>query len=144
MTPVEDETGRRYLLRKRSSDASLVLDPETGTERYVENDRLEPVDESPFETAASPIPAPVRTLLTSVHDEESLGLLVHLADAGPLDVLTILERSTFCESDLHGRLGVLTATGLLAETTVDGRRGYELTPTGADAVALVRGATVDE
>lgn len=33
----------------------------------------------------------------------------------------------FCESDLHGRLTVLTSAGLLAETEVAGERGYRIT-----------------
>jgi len=73
MKTVEDDTGKRYLLRKRSDTASLVRDPETGNECYIRNDRLEAVgDESALETAARSVSDPVLTLLTNVHDEETL------------------------------------------------------------------------
>lgn len=83
MKSVQDDTGKRYLLLKRSEHASLVRDPRNGNECYVQNDRLEDVDESPLETAARTVSGPVRTLLTTVHDEATLGLLVELAERGP-------------------------------------------------------------
>lgn len=139
MKPVEDDTGKRYLLRKRSGSASLVRDPETGNECYIRNDRLEPVDdESALETAARSVDDPVLTLLTNVHDEETLGLLIELADRGPLGVRTVLDAYAFCESDLHGRLTVLSAAGLLEETDVAGERGYRLTETCETALETIR------
>lgn len=138
MQPVEDDTGTRYLLCKRSADSSLVRDPVTGTERYVPNDRLEPVDVEPLEAAAGAVPASLRTLLTSVHDEPTLGLLFELDARGPLAVRTILGETTFCESDLNGRLSVLVAVGLLEEATVAGERGYDLTETGEAALLTLR------
>lgn len=139
MRTVEDDTGKRYLLCKRSDDSSLVRDPETGEERHVRNDRLEPVDERPLETAARAVPPPVRTLLTSVHDEATLGLLLELDERGPLAVRSILATFDFCESDLHGRLAVLTAADLLEETAVAGERGYRPTETCERALDLIRG-----
>lgn len=138
MQPVEDDTGTRYLLCKRSADSSLVRDPVTGTERYIPNDRLEPVDAEPLEAAAAAVPAPLRTLLTSVHDEPTLGLLFELEARGPLAVRTILGETTFCESDLNGRLSVLVAVGLLEDATVAGERGYGLTETGETALESLR------
>lgn len=127
MKSVQDDTGKRYLLLKRSEHASLVRDPRNGNECYVQNDRLEDVDESPLETAARTVPGPVRTLLTTVSDEATLGLLIELAERGPLGVRAILDADAFCESDLHGRLTVLTTAGLLDETEVAGERGYRIT-----------------
>ena len=138
MHPVEDDTGNRYLLCKRSADSSLVRDPVTGTERYIPNDRLEPVDADPLEAAAGAVPAPLRTLLTSVHDEPTLGLLFELEARGPLAVRTILGETTFCESDLNGRLSLLVAVGLLEDATVAGERGYGLTETGEAALEILR------
>ena len=139
MKTVQDDTGRRYLLLKRSEHASLVRDPQNGNECYVQNDRLEDVDDaSPFETAASTVDSPVRTLLTSVHDEATLGLLVELADRGPLGVRTILDAGDFCESDLHGRLTVLSSAGLLEETDVGGERGYRVTDACSNALEVIR------
>ena len=143
MKSVQDDTGKRYLLLKRSEHASLVRDPENGNECYVQNDRLEDVDESPLETAARTVADPVRTLLTTVHDEPTLGLLVELADRGPLGVRTILDGYDFCESDLHGRLTVLTAAGLLAETEVSGERGYRVTEDCRRALEAIRAAEPD-
>ena len=139
MNTVEDDTGKRYLLLKHSDSASLVRDPETGNECYVQNDRLEPVDgESPLETAARSVGEPVLTLLTTVHDEDTLGLLIELADCGPLGVRTLLDAYDLCESDLHGRLTVLSAAGLLEETEVAGERGYRLTDTCETALETIR------
>ncbi|WP_323171216.1 hypothetical protein [Natrialba sp. PRR66] len=141
MTTVQDDTGKRYLLLKRSEHASLVRDPQTGNECYVQNDRLDSVDaDEEFTPIAEVVSSPVRTLLTTVHDEATLGLLVELADRGPLDVRTILAGCELCESDLHGRLTVLTSAGLLTEVElgVDGRRGYQLTDTGERALETIR------
>jgi len=138
MRSVRDESGKRYLLLTESGESSRVRDPETGEERSVETDRLEPVEgESPLETAARAVPAPVRTLTTAVHDERALGLLVDLDARGPLDVRTLLSACDLCESDLHGLLGEFRAAGLLAETTVAGERGYETTETARTALAAL-------
>ncbi|MFA9415322.1 hypothetical protein [Natrinema sp. HArc-T2] len=147
MNTVKDDTGKRYLLLKHSDSASLVRDPETGNECYVQNDRLEPVDgESPLETATRSVGDPVLTLLTNVHDEETLGLLLELATRGPLGVRTLLDAYEFCESDLHGRLTVLVAAGLLEETEVAGERGYQVTDTCETALETIRpaAASADE
>jgi len=112
MKTVEDDTGKRYLLRKRSDTASLVRDPETGNECYIQNDRLEAVgDESALETAARSVSDPVLTLLTNVHDEETLGSTGRTLGRGPLGVRSLLDAYDFCESDLHGRFAVLSAAG---------------------------------
>ena len=44
-----------------------------------------------------------------------------------LGVRTLLDAYECCESDLHGRVTVLVAAGLLEETEVAGERGYRLT-----------------
>ena len=142
MKTVQDDTGKRYLLLKRSEHASLVRDPQNGNECYVQNDRLEDLEsESALETAAGCVSDPVKTLLTNVHDETTLGLLVELEERGPLGVRTLLDAYDFCESDLHGRLTVLTAAGLLEETEVAGERGYRVTETCGRALEVIR---VDE
>ncbi len=139
MKSVQDDTGKRYLLLKHSTEASLVRDPATGNECYIQNDRLETVDgESPLETAARTVDDSVLTLLTNVHDEETLGLLIELSERGPLDVRTLLDAYDFCESDLHGRLTVLSAAGLLEEADIAGERGYRLTEDCETALAVVR------
>ena len=144
MKTVRDDTGKHYLLLKRSDSASLVRDPDTGNECYVQNDRLESIDESPLETAARTVESPVRTLLTAVHDEQTLGLVVEIADRGPLGIHTLLDAYDLCESDLHGRLSVLTASELLAETELEstGERGYRVTEECEQALAVLR-ATED-
>ncbi len=139
MNTVKDDTGKRYLLLKHSDSASLVRDPETGNECYVQNDRLERVDgESPLETAARSVSEPLLTVLTTVHDEKTLGLLFELLTRGPLGVRTLLDAYEFCESDLHGRLTVLSAAGLLEETDVAGERGYRLTEDCEAALETIR------
>ncbi|SEH11355.1 hypothetical protein SAMN04487967_0311 [Natronorubrum sediminis] len=142
MKSVQDDTGKRYLLLKRSEHASLVRDPENGNECYVQNDRLEDLeDELPLETATRGVSEPVRVLLTSVHDEATLGLLIELEERGPLGVRTLLDAYELCESDLHGRLTVLTAANLLEETDVAGERGYRVTDLCTRALEVVQ---VDE
>lgn len=138
MKTVRDDTGKHYLLLKHSDSASLVRDPDTGNECYVQNDRLESVDESPLETAARTVDSPVRTLLTAVHDERTLGLLVELDERGPLGIRTLLDTYDLCESDLHGRLSVLSASDLLAEVEVTGERGYRVTEECEQALEVLR------
>jgi hypothetical protein len=137
VTTVEHD-GDRYVLVKRSSDSSLVRDPETGAERYLPNDELTTTDESPLVVAAGSIPEPRRRLLTAVHDEQVLGLLVELDDRGPLSVRELLGRYDLCESDLHGRVGELRAAGLVREADVGGERGYETTEIASDGLAALR------
>ncbi|WP_253738088.1 DUF7346 family protein [Halohasta salina] len=139
MRTVSDTDGTRYLLRKQSSDTSLVYDPETGTEQYIDNEELKAVDgESPLVTAAGAIDAPVRRLLTATHDDQSLGLLVELVDRGPCSVLELLDSYDLCESDLHGLLTEFRAAGLIKESTADGRRGYDATDLATTAVGQLR------
>ena len=139
MRTVETEDGERYLLLKESSDASLVRDPETGAERYIDADRLTEVSgEPPLAAAASGVPEPVRRLLTAVHDEQSLGLVVELADTGPVAVVDLLGAYDLCESDFHGLLTELRAAGLVEERRVAGERGYDATAAAREAVDYLR------
>jgi len=139
MRTVSAADGTRYLLIKQSSDTSLVRDPETGTEQYLDNDQLEAVDgESPLETAAAAIDAPVRRLLTATHNDRSLGLLVELVDRGPCSTIELLEGYDLCESDLHGLLAEFRAAGLVEEATKYGERGYDVTELAATALDQLR------
>ena len=139
MKTVQDDDGKRYVLVKRSDEASLVRDPATGNECYVGNDRLELLEGvSPLETAAAGVSEPVRRVLGTVHDDQSLGLLLELADHGPRSIRTILSATDFCESDLHGRLATWLAADLLAEATVHGERGYQVTEDCERAMAVLR------
>lgn len=144
MKTVRDDDGKRYLLVKQSSDASLVRDPDTGNACYVRNDRLESIDgESPLEVAAAGVDAPIRRLVTAVHDDRTLGLLLTLADRGPTRVRELLETDGLCESDLHGTLAELTAAGVVEETTVDGERGYRVSDESQTALTLLRETIVE-
>jgi hypothetical protein len=139
MRTVRTEAGDRYLLVKRSGESSLVRDPKTGAERYLPNDDLRVADgESALETAAEAVPEPVRRLLTATPNERALGLLVELADRGPVAVRTLLDAYDLCESDLNGLLAEFRAAGLVSEARVAGERGYDATPTTRAAVAGLR------
>jgi hypothetical protein len=141
MRTVRDESGKRYILVKESSESSRVRDPETGEERHLANDRLEPVDgESPLATAARAVPESVRTVLAAAHDDRALGLLLEIDERGPVDVRTLLAETDLCESDLHGLLAEFRAAGLITETDVDGIRGYEPTATAEEALVALRNA----
>lgn len=139
METVVDAEGNHYLLVKRSSDASLVRDPETGSEQYLDTDQLSVVDgESPLVTAAAAVNPAVRRLLTATHDDRSLGLLIELVDRGPCSTIALLEGYGLCESDLHGLLGEFRAAGLIEEATTQGRRGYDATDLARRAVDHLR------
>jgi hypothetical protein len=139
MRTVRDETGTRYLLVKRSGESSLVRDPETGAERYLPNDELAAVDGvSPLDVAAAGVPGPVRRVVTAAHSERALGLLVELADRGPVGIRDLLDAYDLCESDLHGLLAEFRAAGLVEERDVAGERGYDATETTREAVAALR------
>lgn len=128
----------RYLLVKRSGDSSLVRDPETGDERYLPNDELDVTGDSPLAVAARAVPEPQRRILTAVHSERMLGLLVELEDRGPLSVRDILGRYDLCESDLHGRVGELRAAGLVREADTGGERGYATTELAGRGLTALR------
>ncbi|WP_227376538.1 DUF7346 family protein [Haladaptatus halobius] len=135
MRTVHDESGQRYLLLKRSGESSLVRDPRTGDETYLENDRLHLAEgESPLETTARRISPATRRILTAVPNERALGLLVELHERGPLAVRELLSAYDLCESDLHGYLAEFRAAGLVEECRVAGERGYDLTATATDGL----------
>jgi hypothetical protein len=138
MQTVRDAAGDRHLLVKRSAESSLIRDPETGTEEYRPNDELTFEDDAPLSVQAAAIPEPLRRVVTAVHDERSLGLLVDLADRGPVSVVELLATTDLCESDLHGLFGELRAAGLVTETEVHGERGYDATDVAETAVASLR------
>ena len=140
MRTVSDDDGDRYVLLKESEDSSLVRDPETGERRHLDTDTLSTVDgESPLATTARAVPEAVRTLLTAVHDDRALGLLVHLDADGPISVRALLSSTDLCESDLHGLLVEFRAAGLIKETTVAGERGYAPTEKTAEALSELLG-----
>lgn len=135
---VEDSDGTRYLLLKRSTEASLVRNPETGTRKHLPNEELSVVEDVPTtETVLAGIPDAVVSLLTAVHDERALALLVELDEEGPMSVRQLLSVYDFCESDLHGMVAELRAAGLVTETTVAGERGYETTARASEALAAL-------
>jgi hypothetical protein len=140
MRTVRDESGDAYLLLKRSDESSLVRNPRSGEESYLDNDRLEPVDDDAvLETAALAVPSAVRRVLTAVPNERALGLLVVLDERGPLPVRELLGATDLCESDLHGLVAEFRAAGLLEERRVAGERGYATTDEAADALASLTG-----
>ena len=126
MRTVEHD-GDRYLLLKRSTDTSLVRDPETGDTRHLPTEELTATGDPPLSVAAGRVPEPARRLVSAVDSPTALGLLVELDERGPLAVRTVLGDTELCESDLHGLVGDLRVAGLVAETDVAGERGYRLT-----------------
>lgn len=138
MRTVRDESDTHYVLIKQSSDASLVRDPETGVEKHIPNEDIVAVDgASPLATAATAVPEAVRTVVTAVHDDQTLGLLVELDARGPLPAADLVSSTDLCESDFVGLVTELRAAGLLAETTVAGEPGYETTETAAEALDVL-------
>lgn len=139
MRTVRDGDDNRYQVLKVSGDAYLLRDPATGEERYRPAEELEPIDDrDALGVAAEAVPESVRRVLASTHDDRSLGLLIEIVDRGPMSVLELLDEYTLCESDLHGLCGELRAAGLIAETTVNGHRGYEATPIAIEGIETLR------
>ena len=136
--PVEDDSGTRYLLLKRSGESSLVRNIDTGERTHLPNDRLHSVGESTVDTLVSVVPEEIRRLVTAVHDDRSLALLLELDAEGPMAVRDMLGAYDFCESDLHGLVGELQAAGLIVERTVAGERGYDTTETATTALAQLQ------
>lgn len=125
---VRDSEGNHYVLEKQSAQSSLVRDPETGERQHLPNDELEPVSgQSPLVTTARTVSGDVLTLVSAVHDERTLGLLLELSQTGPIAVRTLLSSYDLCESDLHGMLAELQAAGLIRKERVAGERGYATT-----------------
>lgn len=139
MQTVEDGSGTRYLLLKRSGESSLVREPDSGEERYLDNADLSPAEGvSVLETAAEEIEEPLRRLLSAVHDDRTLGFLLLLDAGGPMAVRELLGIDALCESDLHGTLAELRAAGLIEEREVGGERGYGTTDLATDALSSLR------
>ncbi|MFB6155991.1 MAG: hypothetical protein ABEJ22_08850 [Haloferacaceae archaeon] len=139
MRTVRDQSGKHYVLVTQSGDSSRVRDPETGEERYLDNEALEVVEgQSPLVTAAGGVPASVRRVLTAVPNDRALGLLVELAVRGPLPAVDLLDSYDLCESDVHGLLSEFRAAGLVEEATVHGQRGYDATALAREGVARLR------
>ena len=138
MRTVEHD-GDRYLLLKRSTDASLVRDPETGDTRHLPTEELTATGDPPLSVAAGRVPEPARRLVSAVDSQTALGLLVELDERGPLAVRTVLGDTELCESDLHGLVGDLRAAGLVAETDAAGERGYRLTDAGRVGLRTLTG-----
>jgi hypothetical protein len=131
--------GRRYVVLKESSESSRVRDVETGEERFVPNDDLDAAGgESPLDALARGIPEPARRVMGACHEDWQVGVLVDLADRGPLAAREMLGAYDTCESDLLGAVTEFRAAGLVKEATVGGERGYALTEDGAAGVAALR------
>lgn len=125
MRTVRADDGSRYLLQKRSGDTSLVCDPATGEEHYINTDRLELCDEiPPLETIGATVPDHSRKEI-GVSDDRALGLLVVLERHEPIAAVDLIEFTELCESDLNGLLTELRAGGLV-ESVSDPVLGYEL------------------
>jgi len=142
MRTVQDAAGNRYLLLERSRDTCLVRDAATGERRRLPTAALSTVeDRSPLATAAEAVPETVRTLVTAVHDERALGLLVALEAADGLSARAVLDAGSYCESDLNGLVNELRAAGLVTRASVDGEAGYRLTDEAAAVVRALQSAS---
>jgi len=144
MQTVRDAAGDRYLLVKRSAESSRIRDPDTGEEEYRPNDALTFESKAPLSVRAAAVPDPIRRVVAAAHDDRSLGLLIELADRGPLSAVELLSTTDLCESDLHGLLTEFRAADLAVETSVHGERGYDATDTTREAIASLRTIGGDE
>lgn len=131
MRTVTDADGRRYLLVKRSGEASLVRDLCTGEEQYLPNEMLSDGGEPPLVAVARSLTDETTNALP-VNDDRMVGLLLEIHRRGPVGVRSLLDDYALCESDLHGALAELQAAGLLDEARVAGERGYRATERARD------------
>lgn len=133
---VRDSDGTRYVLEKRSAEASRVRNPVTGERTQLPNAELESIDgTTPLQVAAESLSTGGVDHVTGVADERSLGLLVILDARGPTRVRTLLDCTTMCERDLQARLASLTAGEFIEELTVDGERGYAVLESTSETLA---------
>lgn len=137
MRTVRTDDGGQYLLIKRSSGSSLVRDPETGDERYIENEKLEFTGVSPLETAAQAIADPVRRIVRAVSSDHALGVLIILDRRGPMAAVDLMGRSDLCESDLNGLLTELRAAGLIETVSIGGVPGYKTTEQASEGLSTL-------
>jgi hypothetical protein len=139
MRTVRGPDGMLYVVVKESGESSRVRDPTTGDEQFLPNDDLDPAGgESPFAALARGIPESTRRVVGACHEDWHLGVLVALADRGPLPARELLAASDACESDFLGAVTEFRAAGLVEEATIGGERGYALTEAGAAGVAVLR------
>ncbi|MFC6961800.1 DUF7346 family protein [Halocatena marina] len=137
MRTVRTDDGCRYLLIKRSSGSSLVRDPETGDERYIENEKLECTGVSSLETAAQAIAAPVRRIIRVASSDHALGVLIILDRRGPMAAVDLMECSDLCESDLNGLLTELRAAELIETVSIGGVPGYKTTEQASEGISAL-------
>jgi hypothetical protein len=135
---VTDDDGQRLLLVKRSSESSLVRNPDTGEESYRPNEALSPSTTRRWRPPQTASRDPVRRAVLACPDDRALGLLVELVDRGPTAAETLTAAYDLCESDLHGLLAEFRAAGLVREATVAGRPGYAPTDDADTAVDCLR------
>lgn len=138
MQTVRTDDGTRYLLLKRSGDSSLVRDPTTGEEQYIENACLESADVSSLETAASAIPDSVRRVVRAASDDRALGLLLVLDRRGPTAVSDLMALTDLCESDFNGLLSEFRAAGLVESVSIGGIPGYETSDQASTGLSKLR------
>ncbi|WP_232687510.1 DUF7346 family protein [Halobacterium zhouii] len=128
-----------YVVLKESADSTLVRDPATGEERHLPTDSLEPAGgTAPLDALATAIPEDARAVVRACHADWHLGVLVALADDGPLPARSLVARFETCESDLVGALTEFRAAELVEETDVHGERGYRLTDAGESGIGALR------
>lgn len=135
MQTVRTDDGTRYLLLKRSGDSSLVRDPATGEEQYIENNRLKSVDVSSLETVANAIPESVRHVVLAASSDRALGLLLVLDRRGPMAVSDLMALTDLCESDFNGLLTEFRAAGLVESVSIGGVPGYETTDRASEGLS---------
>lgn len=119
MQLLEDRNGCRYALVKAGHEQSLVRDLTTGEATTRSNAGLQAVD--------SPVPDAGDIDPSTVRHPGAGELLAILAADGPLPVVTVMERTRLCESDVFAIRSELVEAGLLSERRVSGERRWELT-----------------
>ncbi|MFB6253965.1 MAG: hypothetical protein ABEI06_05095 [Halobacteriaceae archaeon] len=127
MQPVKHLSGEVYLLIKESKESSKVRHPKTGEITHFPTEELEKMSQSPLKIATNPVPDTVMFLITTVHSQEGMGLLIELYTRGPLSTKRLLDDYQMCESNLNALLNDLKVGNLIKETEIHNEPGYKLT-----------------
>lgn len=135
MTIVEDDGGRRYLLIKRSSSASLLQSLDTGDQAYHPNKTFRVITDG---HSGEPIPEEVLTLIgdTDIEstDDRFLEVLTVLARGEPVPIRSLLDLTTLCESDLFAILRELEVRDIVETTTIGAEPARQLTADAEETI----------
>ena len=125
MVIIEDRAGTSYVLLKRSTEASLVRNLETGSIQYLPTSAFARVT-TDDRTADSKV-ALATNFQHRIPNAAAHELITMLYDTGPSSVRVLLNETTLCERDFFAVTRELVLGDVLEPTDIAGEQGYALT-----------------